>query len=152
MGASSGFDCIVKVLVIIVVFLFFVGVLYSTCFVVGTAGQFNYWQTCSVKTRLIMIGTDSPDHLNCMNNNKIMHSIRMCCYPTVQVIIVAWIWKCQKCGVVWSHHSCQSNSKVRNHPFQYPPVSMGVQKHLTVLIIIHYSCTAGGTSERPTPI
>jgi len=29
---------------------------------------------------------------------------------------------------------------------------MGVQKHLTVLIIIHYSCTAGGTSERPTPI
>jgi len=76
MGASSGFDCIVKVLVIKVVFLFFVGVLYGTCFVVGTAGQFHYWQTCSIKTRLIMIGTDSTDHLNCMNNNKIMHSIR----------------------------------------------------------------------------
>lgn len=40
MGATSGFDCIVKVLVIIVVFLFFVDVLYSTNFVVGTVGQF----------------------------------------------------------------------------------------------------------------
>jgi len=43
MGAASGFDCIVKVLVIIVVFSFFVGVLCNTNFVVGTVGQFHYW-------------------------------------------------------------------------------------------------------------